>query len=628
MRFARGDPEQDAEGRSLARGLAASFVVIGTALVVLASILAVLFVYLVAVIEPAQHRFTLGGQAVRLAHAAMIDQETGLRGYLLVHDVSLLEPYRLGQDHLTQQNAAITSHLGSTPALVPLILDMRLAEDQWLTEWAAPASAADGPADAASLSAFVLRGKTLFDAYRFRYERLSDAVDRRRNDLQHQATVAVEAALAAVIALAVILAALMRAQYLRLNRAIVQPVAGIVEGVKRIAAGDLDATIAAGGPSEFRRIAVGVNEMVVSLADVKAAAEERGQVIERQAAQLREILTMARETAGSLSLRYVLRSVAIAAAHVSGFERVVIWIVEGVDDSLMPRYDSAGPGGQPRGLDPGEIGVGIVGQAARYGRAATQAEGQEPVVEFHPERALRSVAIPLVVGARVNGVIELSNPTPYNLPPGSLEVLETLSIHAAAAIETARLFNEAEHLGLTDALTGLANRRAMSADLKTEWERSTRYGRPLAVVMFDVDHFKSINDDFGHQRGDEILQDLSAVVKAELRTTDSAYRFGGEEFVVLARETSEEAGEVLAERLRAVIERHFRAHGTPAAVTASFGVAVGPRPDLAEPEELVALADQALYEAKAGGRNRVCVAPAGADRGVTAPAEGTGPPAP
>jgi len=230
------------------------------------------------------------------------------------------------------------------------------------------------------------------------------------------------------------------------------------------------------------------------------------------------------------------------------------------------------------------------------------------------ENDLRSVAVPLVVGARVTGAIELSGPEPHRMTRGSVDVLETLAMHAAAAIEAASLHTHTEQLAHTDALTGLANRRRLDHELALECERSARYQRPFALIMFDVDHFKRVNDTYGHTRGDEILQQLAEVVRQEVRTTDSVYRYGGEEFVVLARETDHRDAGELAERLRARIEAHFSARGAVAPVTASFGIALVP-PEDPDPAQVVASADAALYRSKEGGRNRVSGPPeVGQDR--------------
>jgi len=301
-------------------------------------------------------------------------------------------------------------------------------------------------------------------------------------------------------------------------------------------------------------------------------------------------------------LRYVLRTVAQSAATVSGFARVRVWLADPANtDALNVAYDTTG-------LNAGltaEVGVGLVGQAVRYGRPATDNDADEASVEVHADRPLRRLAVPLVVGAQVRGAIEMDSPEPHHMTDGNLEVLETLATHAAAAIESARLHTATDELAHTDALTGLANRRRLDHDLKIECERSGRYRRPLALIMFDVDHFKRFNDTYGHQRGDEVLQEFGATVAATVRATDTAYRYGGEEFAVLARETDTEHAVILAERLRRRIEEHFAASGAIAPITSSLGVGLVD-PDHPTPETVIASADTALYRAKSEGRNRVC----------------------
>jgi diguanylate cyclase (GGDEF)-like protein len=186
-------------------------------------------------------------------------------------------------------------------------------------------------------------------------------------------------------------------------------------------------------------------------------------------------------------------------------------------------------------------------------------------------------------------------------------VLETLSIHAAAALEAARLHQTTSHASEHDALTRLANRRRLEADLTMECDRSLRYARPLALIMLDLDHFKRLNDTYGHARGDEVLQGVAETITNTLRSTDTAYRFGGEELVILARESDVAGAMGLAERVRTAIERRYSgtAEGN---VTASLGVAGIPE-NAVSMKALIAAADSALYTAKSEGRNRCVAAP-------------------
>jgi diguanylate cyclase (GGDEF)-like protein len=161
----------------------------------------------------------------------------------------------------------------------------------------------------------------------------------------------------------------------------------------------------------------------------------------------------------------------------------------------------------------------------------------------------------------------------------------------------------------TDGLTGLANRRSFDDELALEWRRAARVGDSLALVLADLDNFKSVNDRFGHQAGDAVLRRVSVILDSGGRQVDLAARYGGEEFAVLAPETDLEGATRLAERLRSELEAATitLSDGRELKVTASFGVAV--KADLEGPEELVAAADEALYEAKRNGKNRVAVQP-------------------
>ena len=153
-----------------------------------------------------------------------------------------------------------------------------------------------------------------------------------------------------------------------------------------------------------------------------------------------------------------------------------------------------------------------------------------------------------------------------------------------------------------DALTGLFNRRHLHCCLPQEIERSSRYGRPLSLLLVDCDHFKRVNDTWGHLAGDRVLQALGGLIQASLRASDRAYRYGGEEFVVLLPETSGSDALVLAERLRCHFAGQSLIDGVPSArLTLSVGVAEY-LPGESE-ESFVNRADQAMYKAKEKGRN-------------------------
>lgn len=157
---------------------------------------------------------------------------------------------------------------------------------------------------------------------------------------------------------------------------------------------------------------------------------------------------------------------------------------------------------------------------------------------------------------------------------------------------------------VADGLTGAANRRLLTEFIEREMARCRRHGRPLALVLFDLDHFKQVNDGFGHLTGDDVLRTVAAIAREQVRREDCLARFGGEEFAVVLTETDLLAARLFAERLRGTIEVHeFLAGGERVPVTISSGVAAM-TPEMRSPADFLAAADARLYEAKAAGRNR------------------------
>ncbi len=227
------------------------------------------------------------------------------------------------------------------------------------------------------------------------------------------------------------------------------------------------------------------------------------------------------------------------------------------------------------------------------------------------------IALPFTFEKTRTGVFLLRRTiTQEPLAASDVEFADTVIKSAVNAIEQAHAIEQAkadnarlETLAHTDPLTHLLNRRALTIRLVAELERVRRYTSPLTMLMIDIDHFKQVNDTYGHLVGDEVLRGIAAILQRSVRTVDTLARYGGEEFVVVLPETEEEGAVTFAERIRERVEQYCaeaeQAGG--ARVTVSIGVASFPAPHVESVEDLFSRADAALYRAKERGRNTVCV---------------------
>lgn len=231
--------------------------------------------------------------------------------------------------------------------------------------------------------------------------------------------------------------------------------------------------------------------------------------------------------------------------------------------------------------------------------------GLPPVSSGRQYKTASFMSCPMTIGDRTIGVMSFSDKAsgqPFD--KASLNLFQAVAPQLAVALDRAALKDRAgelEQLSVTDGLTGLLNRRYLEVRLAEEVKRSNRHGFPMSVMMIDVDHFKSYNDQFGHPEGDEALRIVGRVVRDTLRGADIAARYGGEEFSILLPQTPGGEAAIIAERIRANVAETTFPHRR---VTVSIGVA-SCTAELCSADGIVKAADRALYRAKELGRNQV-----------------------
>jgi diguanylate cyclase (GGDEF)-like protein len=436
-----------------------------------------------------------------------------------------------------------------------------------------------------------------------------------------------------------------------LARSTTGPLAELAQAADLVADGDLSARVPVRTGDEAGRLAATFNRMTQQTQSyVQALTASRDQ-LRRHLGILGDTLSSTHDL-GRI-LRVILRTAlagtgaragAVLLLHPSSGDLVGYHAASGGADGGVEvgagPADSAGTGADRDGPAPDELtvplGGGLLGSVAVTGQARrgrVDADGPE----LHPAepRCRTYVAVP--ISALTVGPAELAG-APWPASPGvrgvlalydrlgadefddaDLVTLRTFAGQAAVAVDNVRTHEEAQRLSLTDPLTGLWNYRYLKESMRREVERASRFGRMLTVLALDLDRFKEVNDTYGHPAGDTVLAEFARRIKSEIREVDLAFRQGGEEFVVLLPETGASGGAILAQRLGAAVRNtpitigpRGGHEGVTIHVTVSIGIGV--YPDHARTAQgVLDAADDALYAAKAAGRDTYRVAEAGPD---------------
>lgn len=340
------------------------------------------------------------------------------------------------------------------------------------------------------------------------------------------------------------------------------------------------------------------------------------QTLQYRNKQLSALYNVFSEITDTLSLNYVVSATLREARRLLAADMVVLRILRG--DNLEVAGAVRADGTYIPGLPAVRLGEGPTGRAAKRGQAlridsgAQEIMNSAPTATGEPARPGRSrmesgVIVPLIVGARVVGTLACWSQRAEAFEEEDERVLEMMASQVATAVIAAETTETSERRALQDPLTGLPNRRQLNEDCVTSLTELASRGGNAVIAMVDVDHFKRLNDEFGHRVGDVTLQKIASVMRNAMREGDTLYRYGGEEFLLIFRNAGAHDAVPLAERIRAAVE------STPLTgdrlepvgpVTISVGLALMPVHSK-DMNELIEMADKAMYRAKEAGRNRV-----------------------
>src|SRR5229473_1703854 len=337
----------------------------------------------------------------------------------------------------------------------------------------------------------------------------------------------------------------------------------------------------------------------------------------RQSQELGIFHDVAKALTSSLDLDSILQTIMEKMAE---FFRPDTWSLLMVDEQKDELYFAIAVGDAADTLKTVrlKVGEGIAGWVARHGESLivpdvyNDPRFAKRIDEMTKWKTRSIICVPLQSKHRVLGVIQLINCAMESFGEQEMFFLHALCDYAAIAIDNARAVEKIQELTITDDCTGLYNARHLYKTLESEVYRSARFGYEFSIIFLDLDHFKHVNDTYGHLVGSKLLQEIGFKIKSQLRLIDYAFRYGGDEFVILLPQTDKTSSLVVARRLQDMMRRaqFITDEGLNLSVRCSMGVATYPE-DAKSSHEIIRQADEMMYMVKNSSRDNIAVAQQG-----------------
>lgn len=434
---------------------------------------------------------------------------------------------------------------------------------------------------------------------------------------------------------------------LLVNLFINRPIEKLYQCMQKVEDGQLNVTCNYDTPDEFGDIATSFNKMIRGLGEMnetrkrieqrlikteeslkyKVALEDKARIIERMNTELTDafnnvalLYTVSQYLNSVLDLKELITNVQKIFEEKFKCDQYALYFT--VPDAHKLHLACCKGLSQQNRFEDHRIafGEGLAGKVAEKSRLYylenADATFQDEIKPSEIEKRMRGAVFSVPLEARGNliGVLTVVRFTQSGFTPSDRQSLASIASQIAVAYDRSQLYMRTKELAVRDELTGIYNRRHFLQMLELELKRAERYKRHISVLMIDVDHFKKFNDSYGHMRGDELLKQLTALLKKNLREVDVLARYGGEEFVVMLTDTGLSDGINVASKLKELVKMNLRLEphsvafagpdAPPSQITISVGVSAYPE-CATTPEELLNSSDMALYMAKRKGRDRV-----------------------